>query len=144
MPPITDKRKWQAQYRATVEQLESIRARQLASMTCGGAEDYSISGRLRAALARATGLVGADCTAGPFPPEKAMTEESGVMAAAAEVENFCRSQGWQFCFIGGVAVQRWGMPRFTQDVDLTLLTGFGTEVHFADALLQHFQGRLSN
>ncbi len=64
------------------------------------------------------------------------------MAAAAEVEAFCQARGWQFCFIGGIAVQRWGMPRFTQDVDLTLFTGFGGEAEFADALLAEFVPRL--
>jgi hypothetical protein len=71
-----------------------------------------------------------------------MTELAGVIAAAAEVEAFCRSAGWRFCFIGGIAVQRWGMPRFTQDVDLTLLTGFGLEEKYVDAVLCHFPGRL--
>ena len=37
-----------------------------------------------------------------------MTELAGVMTAAAEVEAFCQSHGWQFCFIGGIAV-RYGM-----------------------------------
>lgn len=32
----------------------------------------------------------------------------GVLAAAAEVETFCRRMNWRFCFIGGIAVQRWG------------------------------------
>lgn len=73
-----------------------------------------------------------------------MIHLAGVMAAAAEVETFCRGQGWRFCFIGGIAVQRWGMPRFTQDVDITLLTGFGDEVKFVDPLLKQFSGRLSN
>jgi hypothetical protein len=50
-----------------------------------------------------------------------------VLAAAGEVQSFCQQHGWRFCFIGGVAVQRWGEPRLTQDVDLTLLTGFGKE-----------------
>jgi hypothetical protein len=66
----------------------------------------------------------------------------GVMAAAAEVEAFCRRKGWRFCFIGGIAVQRWGTPRFTQDVDLTLFTGLGAEAAFADAFLAQFTGRL--
>lgn len=47
----------------------------------------------------------------------------GILAAAGELQRFCERQGWRFCLIGGVAVQRWGEPRFTQDVDLTLLTG---------------------
>ena len=71
-----------------------------------------------------------------------MNGSDGIMAAAAEVQAFCQTRNWRFCFIGGVAVQRWGMPRFTQDVDLTLLTGFGGEEKFVDALLQHFPGRL--
>ena len=64
-----------------------------------------------------------------------------VMAAAAEVEAFCRSRGWRFCFIGGIAVQRWGTPRFTQDVDATVLAGFGQEEMFVDAILANFPAR---
>jgi hypothetical protein len=66
----------------------------------------------------------------------------GVMTAAAEVEVFCRRQGWRFCFIGGIAVQRWGMPRFTQDVDLTLFTGLEVDESLVDAFLGQFPGRL--
>lgn len=64
-----------------------------------------------------------------------------VLTAAAVVQEFCQSQRWRFCFIGGVAVQRWGTPRFTVDVDLTLLTGFGQEEVFVEALLRRFAGR---
>lgn len=45
------------------------------------------------------------------------------------------SHGWKFCFIGGLAVQYWSEPRVTDDVDMTLLTGFGGEESFIDALL---------
>jgi len=44
-------------------------------------------------------------------------------------------------FIGALAVIRWGEPRLTQDVDLTILTGFGGEARYIDALLQRFTGR---
>lgn len=64
-----------------------------------------------------------------------------VLAAAGEVQRFCQQQDWRFCFIGGVAVQRWGEPRLTQDVDLTLLTGFGNEERFLDILLKDFAAR---
>ena len=50
-------------------------------------------------------------------------------------------QDWHFCFIGGVAVQRWAEPRLTQDVDLTLLTGFGKEETFVDELLRAYPTR---
>lgn len=65
----------------------------------------------------------------------------GVLAAALELQRFCAAQRWRFCFIGGVAVQRWGQPRLTQDVDLTLLSGFGREEEFIEPLLQAFSGR---
>jgi hypothetical protein len=66
-----------------------------------------------------------------------------VLRAAHELQLFCRAQEWRFCFIGGIALQRWGEPRQTIDVDLTLLTGFGTEAPFVDSLLQRFQARVA-
>ncbi len=68
-----------------------------------------------------------------------MTE---VIRAAAELQAFCETQRWRFCIIGGLALQRWGEPRETVDVDLTLLTGFGGEETFVRTLLRHFEGRM--
>ena len=65
-----------------------------------------------------------------------------LLAAALEIQAFCRAQSWRFCFIGGLAVQRWGEPRLTQDADLTVITGFGGEAPFVDAFLASFEGRL--
>jgi hypothetical protein len=65
-----------------------------------------------------------------------------LLAAALDLQRFCRTRGWRFCFIGGLAVQRWGEPRLTQDADLTVITGFGSEAPFVDALLGQFRGRL--
>jgi hypothetical protein len=67
-----------------------------------------------------------------------------IFAAAVEVEACCHDHSFPFCFIGGVAVQRWGQPRLTADVDLTLLTGFGNEEPFVDVLLRTFRGRLAD
>lgn len=64
-----------------------------------------------------------------------------VFAAAFELQTFCQAQGWRFCLIGGVALQRWGEPRQTVDVDLTLLTGFGEEEKFIRPLLSKFRPR---
>lgn len=64
-----------------------------------------------------------------------------LLRAASGLETTLRGIGWRFCFIGGVAVQRWGTPRFTQDIDLTLLTGFGEEEKFVDILLQELNPR---
>ena len=47
-----------------------------------------------------------------------------------------------FCFIGGIAVQRWADPRATRDLDLSLLCGFGNEEQAVDALLKVLTGRI--
>lgn len=60
---------------------------------------------------------------------------------AADVQEFCLGHGWRFCFIGGLAVQRWSEPRFTKHVDHTLLTGIGSEEEFVDALLARYEPR---
>jgi hypothetical protein len=67
-----------------------------------------------------------------------------VIRAAAELQAFCERQGWRFCVIGGLALQRWGEPRETADVDLTLLTGFGGEEPFVRKLLEHFDARIAD
>jgi len=67
-----------------------------------------------------------------------------IFAAALEVQGACVARAWRFCFIGAVAVLRWGEPRLTQDVDLTVVTGFGGEAVFVDELLRQFRGRLSD
>lgn len=70
-----------------------------------------------------------------------MTE---VIRAAAELQALCNQQHWRHCLIGGLALQRWGEPRETVDVDLTLLTGFGTEEPFVQVLVRQFEPRIEN
>lgn len=65
-----------------------------------------------------------------------------IFEGALEIAEFCRSRRWRFCFIGGLAVLRWGEPRLTRDADLTLLTGFGGEPPFVEELVREFSGRL--
>ena len=69
---------------------------------------------------------------------------NALFVAAVSLELFCRSRGWRCCIIGGLAVQRWGDPRQTRDVDLTILTGLGGEEHFIDPLLEEYRGRIPN
>lgn len=64
-----------------------------------------------------------------------------VFAAALELQTFCQQWDWRFCLIGGVALQRWGEPRQTVDVDITLLTGFGDEEKFIRPMLAQFRPR---
>ena len=67
-----------------------------------------------------------------------------VIRAAAQVQVVCETNRWRFCFIGGLALQRWGEPRETVDVDLTLLTGFGGEDPYVAELLRQFEPRVPN
>jgi hypothetical protein len=62
--------------------------------------------------------------------------------AARELQDFCDSQGWRSCFIGGIAALRWSHARITRDIDLTLLTGFGHEAPFIEALLARYHPRV--
>ena len=61
---------------------------------------------------------------------------------ASEVQSFCQARGWRFCFIGGIALQRWGEPRLTVDIDITILTGFGHEARYIEELCSVFAGRI--
>lgn len=67
-----------------------------------------------------------------------------VFLVAQQVQSFCEAQGWQFCFIGGIALQRWGEPRVTQDVDVTVLTGFGNEETFIYPFIKQFKARIDD
>jgi len=67
-----------------------------------------------------------------------------LLEAAQEIQHFCRSRNWRFCFIGGIAVQRWGEARLTRDADLTVYTGIGDELRYIEALLGAFKSRIEN
>ncbi len=59
-----------------------------------------------------------------------------VLEAAGEIQTFLESRNWDFCFIGGIALQAWGRPRNTNDADITLLTGIGSEQTFVETILE--------
>jgi hypothetical protein len=65
-----------------------------------------------------------------------------LFRVSEEIQAVCLQHRWRFCFVGGLALQRWGEPRVTEDVDLTLLTGFENKERFIDALLQYFSPRM--
>lgn len=69
---------------------------------------------------------------------------NGIFEAAGEMQRFCRARSWDHCIIGGVAVQRWGEPRQTRDVDLTVVTGFGGEEPYIDELLTAYEARIAD
>jgi hypothetical protein len=66
-----------------------------------------------------------------------------LFTLAKEVQEFLDSRGWKSCLIGGIAVQRWGEPRLTRDVDATLLAGLGSEEQFVDEISRRFKFRIN-
>lgn len=68
---------------------------------------------------------------------------NALFDAAVAVQDVCVDEGWPFCFIGGLAVQRWAEPRATVDVDVMILTGFGGEPPVIDVLLDRFAPRVA-
>lgn len=67
-----------------------------------------------------------------------------VLEAALEVQRYLSHAGERFCLIGGIALQRWGEPRLTRDVDVTILSPFGEEGRSADRLLAAFRPRIED
>jgi hypothetical protein len=66
---------------------------------------------------------------------------SELLAAAMEVCEWLDQQGFRSCVIGGLAAQRWGEPRLTGDVDVTVVAEIGTEEPIVDACLARFAAR---
>lgn len=64
-----------------------------------------------------------------------------LVRLAAELQSLLDSASWKNCLIGGLVLQRWGEPRLTKDVDMTVLAGFGGEGKVVDLLLARFAGR---
>lgn len=67
-----------------------------------------------------------------------MTE---LFFAAGKVQKFLEEKKWQFCFIGGVAVQRWGENRVTTDLDLTIFTNFKNDELYIKDILKYLKPR---
>jgi len=67
-----------------------------------------------------------------------------LFIAASELQDKFHQLNWRFCFIGGLAVLRWGEIRMTQDIDLCLLCGFGFEKNYVPLLLREFKSRISD
>lgn len=67
---------------------------------------------------------------------------NALLATAAEIQHFLQRAGERYCFIGGIALQRWGEPRLTRDVDLTLLCPYGAEAQAVERLLAGFAPRM--
>jgi len=64
--------------------------------------------------------------------------------AAVEIHAWLRTRHVPHLFIGGFAVQYWGEPRATADVDLTIVLSAEEEEQVIRDLIAHFRPRLSD
>lgn len=55
------------------------------------------------------------------------------------LQEFVEGKGWEFFFIGGVAVQVWGEPRLTRDIDLTVFTNLDNEIELIEEILGEYR-----
>jgi hypothetical protein len=67
---------------------------------------------------------------------------NGILDAAVQVDLFLQRAALRYCLIGGIALQRWGMPRTTLDVDVTVMTEFGHEEPVIALLLTWLRPRI--
>lgn len=65
-----------------------------------------------------------------------------LLLAAAEISRFLEDRGIEHFVLGGLALQHWGEPRLTRDVDITALVAPEELESFVDEVLQRFQPRI--
>lgn len=64
--------------------------------------------------------------------------------AIKEVHDFFTKEGIKYVIIGGIALQKWGEPRFTRDLDFTILVKPGEEEKVIKKILSVFSPRISD
>jgi hypothetical protein len=70
-----------------------------------------------------------------------MTPPGDLLAAARDTLAVLAREQHNACLIGGLVVPRWGEPRATTDVDVSVLAPYGDEGAVLDLLLRHFSPR---
>lgn len=67
------------------------------------------------------------------------------LLAAYEIGSYLNDRGILYAVIGGLAVQVWGEPRLTVDVDLTISTSIEQELsNPVDTILERFPSRVAH
>lgn len=66
-----------------------------------------------------------------------------LIQEAAELQNIFETEGKSFFFVGGMAVQIWGRPRLTTDIDCTIFTGLQNEDGQILDLIKKFRARFT-
>lgn len=64
--------------------------------------------------------------------------------AACEIQQFLSKEEIPSVIIGGIALQHWGQPRFTRDVDVTIVVDYYKEEMTLQKILSVFSPRISD
>jgi predicted nucleotidyltransferase len=67
-----------------------------------------------------------------------------IFDAAVEICKFLEDNHIPYAVLGGLALQHWGEPRTTQDVDIVVLASSDQEDDLLQAILQRFQPRMAD
>lgn len=67
-----------------------------------------------------------------------------LISEAAELQRNLEEQGKDFFFVGGLALQIWGQPRLTTDIDLTVYTNLINEVEQIKWFLTLYESRIAD
>lgn len=67
-----------------------------------------------------------------------------IFEAAVELAAFLEEQGVSYAVLGGLAVQHWGEPRVTQDVDIVVVVPSEHEENFLDTAVHRFRPRMAD
>ncbi|GEM_PF-514617 len=67
-----------------------------------------------------------------------------LLQAAADIAEFLENRRVRYFVIGGLALQHWGEPRLTGDVDITVLVAEEELEPFVDAAFLRFSPRISD
>ncbi len=67
-----------------------------------------------------------------------------LISEAAELQAFFELEGRDFFFVGGIALQIWGEPRLTTDIDCTIFTNLRNEDEQIRNLITRFKSRFAD
>ncbi|MBI4811506.1 MAG: nucleotidyltransferase [Ignavibacteriales bacterium] len=69
---------------------------------------------------------------------------SSQIRVLTEVDDFFTRESVPYVIIGGIALQWWGEPRFTRDVDVMIMVKIGKEIEVLKKIFRSFPPRISN
>lgn len=67
-----------------------------------------------------------------------------ILKSAREIADFLEARHISYAFIDGLALQYWGEPRLTSDIDVTVLVSNEVLEEFVNVVLKHFRARIKD